>query len=57
MEEEQCPECSFTQDIRLEKQFEKDGKILIYYRCKSCGYQWDDGEYLVREEDVKKRTN
>ncbi len=57
MTKDKCPQGGHTKDIRLEKQLEKDGGTLIYYRCKDCGYQWDNNEYLVRcKKDVKKTT-
>ena len=39
-----CSECNYTKDIRAEETYEPDGTILIYFRCKNCGFEWDNGE-------------
>lgn len=44
--EKMCPECSYTKDIRREYIFEADESLLYYYRCKWCGFHWDEGEVV-----------
>jgi len=40
-----CPECDYDKDIRRDLCKELNGSNLVYYRCKSCGYMWDNGEH------------
>jgi len=38
----QCPECGYKKEIRRDICVDPD-KRIIYYRCKDCGFQWDEG--------------
>ena len=41
-----CPDCGYNIEVRKGTVNDGDGKHLYVYRCKECGYMWDDGEYV-----------
>jgi len=44
-----CKECK-SNDTRLHACKENKEKIL-YYRCKSCGFLWDNDEIIIKRKD------
>jgi len=40
-----CPDCDSKVEVRKGNVVEPDGKNLYVYRCKDCGYMWDNNEY------------
>jgi len=39
-----CPGCNYTEDIREEINIDMDGTKILYYRCKDCGLNWENGD-------------
>jgi len=40
-----CPDCGLNKEVRRGYCVEPDGRVLYVYRCKECGYMWDNDEY------------
>lgn len=58
-----CLGCKQTGEIRQEEHKETDGTRIKYYRCKTCGFMWEDnkmdqqkkkGTEELTDEEVKK---
>jgi len=47
-----CPFCGYSEEIRRDICKEPNGSNLVYYRCKSCSFQWDNDEYEVVTHEV-----